>query len=52
MVAEVGGNLQWKPFLGLMSRMMEREDVDDLVRLNEARDSEGPLDVTKNKTRA
>jgi carbon monoxide dehydrogenase subunit G len=36
MEAEVTGNLLWKLFLGMLSRMMEREDGEYLNRLNEA----------------
>jgi carbon monoxide dehydrogenase subunit G len=36
MEAEVTGNLLWKLFLGMISRMMEREDGDYLTRLKDA----------------
>ncbi len=36
MEALVQGNLLWKPFLGMMSRMMEKEDGEYLSRLKEA----------------
>jgi hypothetical protein len=36
MEAEVTGNLLWKPFLGMISRMMEREDGNYLTRLQDA----------------
>jgi uncharacterized membrane protein len=36
MDAEVTGNLLWKLFLGIISRMMEREDGDSLTRLKAA----------------
>jgi len=35
MVADVRGNLLWKLFLGMMSRMMEKEDGQYLERLKE-----------------
>ena len=36
MEALVQGNLLWKPFLGMMSRAMEKEDGEYLNRLKEA----------------
>jgi len=36
MDAAVSGNLLWKLFLGMMSRMMEREDGEYLTRLRDA----------------
>lgn len=39
MDAVVGGNLLWKLFLGMISRMMEKEDGDYLVRLKSAIES-------------
>jgi hypothetical protein len=36
MEADVHGNLLWRPFLGMMSRMMEKEDDEYLERLNAA----------------
>ena len=36
MEAVVTGNLFWKLFLGLISRVMEREDGDYLTRLKDA----------------
>jgi hypothetical protein len=36
MEAVVQGNLLWKPFLGMMSRMMEKEDGEYLNRLKGA----------------
>jgi carbon monoxide dehydrogenase subunit G len=36
MEAEVTGNLLWKLFSGMISRMMEREDGDYLTRLKDA----------------
>jgi hypothetical protein len=34
--ADVKGMFLWKPFLGMMSRMMEKEDGEYLTRLKEA----------------
>ncbi len=36
MEAEVTGNWLWKPFLGMMTRFMEKEDGEFLTRLKEA----------------